>query len=143
MKKVSLLLKLFVAMSLGCLITVTADAATLEVGEGKTYASIQAAINDADTGDTVLVHDGTYVENINFLGKIITVKSVNGADSTIIDGNSSGSVVTFNSGEGSGSILDGFTILKGNGNWGGGIRCFSSSPTITNCIISGNTGYAG
>jgi predicted outer membrane repeat protein len=94
----------------------------------------------------VLVHDGTYVENVNFSGKGITVKSVNGAASTIIDGNGSGIVVTFSSGEGSGSVLDGFTILKGSGsggNWGGGIRCVSSSPTITNCIISENTGYAG
>ena len=144
MKNGSLLVKLFVNLSLGCLFTVTAYAATLEVGPlDYPYTSIQEAINDADTGDTVLVHDGTYVENINFSGKVITVKSVSGAASTTIDGNSSGSVVTFNSGEGSGSILDGFTILNGNGNWGGGIRCFSSSPTITNCIINGNAAYAG
>ena len=144
MKNASLLLKLFVNVSLGFLFTVTAYAATLEVGpSGYPYTSIQAAINAAVTGDTVLVHDGTYVENISFTGKAMTVKSVNGAASTIIDSNGSGSVVTFDSGEGSGSVLDGFTIMNGNGNWGGGIRCYSSSPTITNCIISGNTAYAG
>ena len=146
MKNVSLLFKLFVSMSLGCLCGATAYAATFEVGADYPYNSIQAAINDADTGDTVLVHDGTYEENINFSAKALTVKSVNGAASTIIDGKGSGIVVTFSSGEGSGSVLDGFTIFHGSGsgsNWGGGIRCFSSSPTITNCIISGNTGYAG
>jgi predicted outer membrane repeat protein len=147
MKKVSLLLRLLVSMSLGCFFTVTAYAVTLEVGPlGYPYSLIQTAINGADTGDTVLVHDGTYMENINFSGKAITVKSVYGAASTIIDGNRSGIVVTFSSGEGSGSVLDGFTILNGFGsgdNWGGGIRCFSSSPTITNCIIRGNTGNAG
>ena len=147
MKNASLVLKLIVNMSLGCLFTVTAYAATLEVGPlSYPYTSIQAAINDADTGDTVLVHDGTYVESINFSGKAITVKSAKGAASTIIDGNSSFRGVTFNSGEGSGSILDGFTITNGfsPGEAGGGIQCWESSPTIANCTISGNrAGYNG
>ena len=148
MKKASLLLKLIVNLSLGCFLTVTAYGATLEVGpSGYPYTSIQAAITDANAGDTVLVHAGTYVENINFSGKAITVRSANGAAGTIIDGNASGSVVTFNSGEGSGSILDGFTIRNGSGNGsgngGGGIYCSSSAPTITNCTITGNTAYFG
>src|SRR5512137_1820050 len=96
-----------VILFLGCLITGGVKAATFEVGpSGYPYTSIQVAINDADPGDTVLVHDGTYTENISFSGKVITVKSVNGAANTIIDGNVSGSVVTFNTGEGSGSVLD-------------------------------------
>jgi hypothetical protein len=118
----------------------------IEVGpSGYPCTSIQAAINAALPGDTVLVHDGTYVENINFLGKAITVRSANGPASTIIDGSSSGIVVTFTTGEGSGSVLEGFTITNANapGDWGGGIRCYSSSPTITNCIITGNSSYAG
>ena len=58
MKNVSWLLKLSVIMSLVYLFTVAVYAATLEVGPpGYPYTSIQAAINDADTGDTVLVHD--------------------------------------------------------------------------------------
>jgi hypothetical protein len=127
-----------------------AEAATLEVGaSGYPYTSIQAAITAASPGDTVLVHDGIYLENINFSGKAITVKSENGAAKTIIDANSNGRGVTFISGEGSGSVLDGFTIRNGiqngsgYGDWGGGILCYSSSPTITNCIISGNRAYAG
>src|SRR4030042_1395755 len=79
----------------------------LEVGpSGYPYTSIQAAINAAGSGDTVLVHDGIYVENITFSGKPITVKSVNGAASTIISGTGSGSGVTLSNGEGSGSILE-------------------------------------
>ncbi len=135
-------------LSVTCVLTSGVEAAmTLDVGpSGHTYTTIQAAINAAAGGDTVLVYDGTYVENINFLGLAITVKSVNGAASTIINGNGIGHGVTFNQREGSDSVLDGFTILNGYGNgasWGGGIRCYSSSPTITNCIIRGNTGYAG
>jgi parallel beta-helix repeat protein len=148
MKKAFSLLKFIVNLSLGCLLAATAYGATLEVGpSGYPYTSIQAAITAANAGDTVLVHDGTYVESINFSGKAITVRSANGAAGTIIDGNASGSVVTFNSGEGSGSILDGFTIRNGSGNGsgngGGGIYCSSSAPTITNCRITGNTAYFG
>jgi parallel beta-helix repeat protein len=107
------------------------------------YPTIQDAIDAAVDGDTVLVDDGTYVENINFLGKAITVISVNGPESTVIDGNASGSVVTFNSGEGTNSVLSGFTICNGETDDGGGIYCEVSSPTITNCTISGNSALWG
>src|SRR5689334_21325474 len=60
------------------------------------YPTIQSAINAANSGDTVLVAPGTYVENINFNGKAITVTSSAGASSTIIDGGANGSVVAFN-----------------------------------------------
>jgi parallel beta-helix repeat protein len=105
------------------------------------YSTIQSAINAASDGDTVLVADGIYYENINFNGKAITVRSVNGASATIIDGGGNGSVVVFTSGETSASVLNGFTLQNGSGtyNYGGGIYISNSSPTITNCIISGNT----
>jgi hypothetical protein len=33
----------------------------------------------------------------------------------------------------------GFSIKNGKSTYGGGIYCSTSSPTITNCTISGNT----
>ncbi len=108
--------------------------------------TIQAGIDAASDGDLVLVESGKYVENIDFLGKAITVQSIVGADSTIIDGNREGSVVTFVNLETEEAVIDGFTITNGSGTvdpiygitYGGGIYCNGTSPTITNCRIMRN-----
>ena len=111
------------------------------------YGTIQAGINAAVAGDVVLVQPGTYTENINFNGKNITVASLfktsndkNYILNTIIDGDNSGNVADFSSGENSNATLLGFTIRNGSTAQGAGIRCTnSSSPTLKNLIISGNT----
>ena len=108
------------------------------------YPTIQAAIDACPSSACfVNVDEGTYFENINFNGKSITVYSRYEADVTIIDGDLSGSVVTFDSGEGPDSVLDGFTLQNGTGNgfgtrYGGGVYCEGSSPTIINCIMTAN-----
>ena len=109
------------------------------------FSTIQAAISASQNGDTVIVRSGQYVENIDFLGKAITVKSESGPDVTTIDGNQSGSVVSFKNGEGSNSVLEGFEITNGTGTGslpfviGGGIYCNNASPTVTGNIITKNS----
>lgn len=121
-----------------------AEALTRDVCKsGCAYSSIQAAIGDSLTGDTVLVHDGTYGENITFSGKAITVRSVNGAATTIIDGKGAGAVATFNNNEGAGSVLEGLTLTNGYRTYGGGIDCEYASPTITGCIVRDNAATYG
>jgi len=114
------------------------------------YPTIQGAIGASSNGDSIIVRPGTYMENINFLGKTIRVNSQAGPSLTVIDGNQNGSVVTFESGEGLESVLEGFTLTNGTGTsvsyffMGGGVCCNSSSPTITdNIITSNNSDFGG
>jgi len=117
------------------------------------YSTIQEGINAAIVGDTVLVQPGTYVENINYYGKNITVASLflmtqdtSYISQTIIDGNENGSVVIFDSEEDSTAVLTGFKITNGYAdgefpnNCGGGILCFyDSSPKLINLRITRNS----
>jgi parallel beta-helix repeat protein len=50
------------------------------------YSTIQEAVNAASPRDTIIVRDGTYTENIK-VDKRLTIRSENGADSTIIQAN--------------------------------------------------------
>jgi hypothetical protein len=88
-----------------------------------------------------------YRENIDFQGKAIALRSAQGPNETTFIGGDdiSEPVITFKSGEGSSSIVDGFTITGGKFTtsdkytpYGGGIYIQNSSPQIENCIITGN-----
>lgn len=108
--------------------------------------TIQAGINVAVDGDTVLVHLGIYVENINYNGKNIVVGSLflttqdtSYISQTVINGNQNGSVVKFASGEDSTAVLNGFTVKNGFATWhGGGINCYNSNPSLSNVRIIEN-----
>ncbi len=47
------------------------------------FPTIQAAVNAASAGDTIVVRTGTYTENVK-VNKSVTIKSNNGAEATII-----------------------------------------------------------
>ncbi|MCH2134198.1 MAG: right-handed parallel beta-helix repeat-containing protein [Phycisphaerales bacterium] len=106
------------------------------------YATIQDAITIAGYGDTILVAPGTYTGNgdwvINTLGKPMTIRATGTPEETILDGEGLRRVVQCLGGEGSGTIIEGFTITGGWGERGGGVYCFNSNPTFTDCTIFGN-----
>lgn len=111
----------------------------------KDQPTIQAGINAASNGDRVLVAPGTYYENIDFMGKAITVASSGGPKITVIDGGQVTQVVAFQSGETESSQLVGFTIQNGAPNSGGfsnagGILAYNTSPTIKHNLITKNLG---
>ena len=116
------------------------------------FATIQAAIDDANDGDTVEIQAGTYTgegnRDIDFLGKAVTVRSTDPDDwalvrATVIDCQSRGRGFYFHSGEDANSVLAGLTITKGRNSVGGGMYIEYSSPLITNCIVTDNLAPTG
>ncbi|MEY3100022.1 MAG: hypothetical protein RIS63_921, partial [Bacteroidota bacterium] len=116
------------------------------------FSTIQFAINTAQSGDSIIVASGTYLENINFSGKNVKVCSnfIYSGDSTVIsstkiDGGANGfPVVKFVTGEGPTAQLNGFTIQNGLvalSLTAAGIQVhgFGTSPTLKNLIIKNNT----
>ncbi|MCF7920508.1 MAG: T9SS type A sorting domain-containing protein [Candidatus Cloacimonetes bacterium] len=125
------------------LLVIFSYAATINIPQDQ--ATIQAGIDVAVEGDTVLVQPGIYQENIDFSGKNIRLTSLYSAtqdttniSGTVIDGNQAGNVVLINSGE-SDAILSGFTLTNGNSAEGGaGIFIENSTTSLENLIISNN-----
>jgi len=163
----TLLISIVLASGLVCL----SQAAEYDVNWDGTgdFEAIQDAIDASSHGDVIVVHPGTYYENIHFDGKNVTLRSLDPQDeqivaSTVIDGAQKASVVTFAGTEDETCLLSGFTITNGSGagilsvyasgytragisnctisgNSGRGLN--SCSGTISNCTISGNLGYDG
>jgi len=129
--------------------------------------TIQAGLDSAAAGDTVLVAPGTYTWTnqhtdsnpdyakwamlfFNLEVRDIIVVSEAGPGSTILDAQGSGRVVDFIASN-EGDVLDGFTLTGGDAymsaqgdSTGGGILAHltgvstPASPWIRNCIITGN-----
>ncbi|MBC8233442.1 right-handed parallel beta-helix repeat-containing protein [bacterium] len=140
--------KIFTITILICMMLIASIAWSAVIYVPGDYPNIQAGIDAAMDGDTVLVADGIYTgegnRDIDLKGKAITVKSENGADVCVVD--CEGTFLEphrgfdFHSGEEETSVVDGFTIQNGWANDdGGGVYCGSSSPTLINNIITGNT----
>ncbi|MHC4315943.1 MAG: choice-of-anchor Q domain-containing protein [Planctomycetota bacterium] len=139
-------------LSVCLLLAIPCQARIITVDDDKAadFNNIQAAINDSNDGDTIIVADGTYTGNgnrdIDFGGRVITVRSENGPNNCIIDCEGTYSDnhrgFYFHSGENANSVLAGFTITNGYGS-GGGIYCDESDPLIKNCIITGNAAIMG
>ena len=107
-----------------------ATAATLDV-PGQ-YSTIQAAIDDANGGDIVIVQPGTYYENITMKDGVTVQGS--GADVTTIDGGGNDHVVVFNLASGT---ISGFTITN-SGNHRGGIFTSQCTVRIENNVVVNN-----
>jgi len=110
------------------------------------YPTIQAGIDAASEGDTVLVHDGVYLgdgnRDLSFGGKNIVLISENGPEFTdiAVQGTESDRhrAFSFVNGEGSEAVVSGFEIEGGSYHTGGAVLISNSSPTFENCIFDDN-----
>ncbi len=120
------------------------------------YPTIQAGIDAASPGDTVLVYPGTYYEQINFEGKnivvgslVLTTRDTSFIRRTVIDARSKFAGVLFNSGEDTSAVLMGFTIRNASGRIigscdhcvereGAGIICINAAATLSDLRIENN-----
>ncbi|MDP2897092.1 MAG: right-handed parallel beta-helix repeat-containing protein [bacterium] len=125
---------------------VDASAATSDDGTSweTAFHTIQEGLDAADDGDTVLVSPGTYVENIEFSGEDVILRSSDPdapsvVESTVIDGGMSGSVVGFVGTESESCVLTGFTIRNGSALCGGGIRGDGTQATVRNNRVLANS----
>jgi hypothetical protein len=138
-------------------LTTVRAAATLCVQPGNLgcYSTISAALAAAQTGDTIRVAAGTYIEYVT-INKTVTLQGGWNAGFTVRDPlvnvtmirppDASFSVVhiqgQFADPQAVAPTLDGFTITGGGGgNHGGGLRLTNTNALVSNNVITGNLGY--
>ena len=123
--------------------------------------TIQDALNEAATGDSIILKPGVYTGagnyNLNPGGKILTIQSTDPTDpdmitQTIIDPNYLGRAFLFQTDEDPNFILSGFTIrntwldISSDPPHGSAIHCSGASPTIRSCVFhncNANAGWGG
>ncbi|MFC1573271.1 right-handed parallel beta-helix repeat-containing protein [Candidatus Eisenbacteria bacterium] len=104
------------------------------------YPTIQAAVNAAANGDTILLANGVFTgggnKHVELWGKVLTVRSQSGLrDSCIIDCEGSDAAFYVHHFEDLQTTIEGITIC--NAGWDG-ISLGNSSPTISDCAFVNN-----
>ena len=116
--------------TVACDTTIPVDAPTL-----------QEAVDAAGFGDVLCAEPGVYPEALDFDGKVVQLIGLGGSAGTTIDGNQSGTVVTFASGESSSTVLQGFTVTDGFATSGGGVRIEGASPSLVDVVVTANVAH--
>ncbi len=132
----------FTAVYISLSLTFSVSAEEIHVPDDVPW--IVGAITLAVDGDVIIVHPGTYHESLNMQGKAITLRCLDPNDpdivaSTIISTSSESFTILCQNDEGPDTIINGFVITHDSPSiLGGGIHNAWASPTIVNCIITGN-----
>ena len=110
---------------------------------GCQYTSIIAAIDASVNGDIIQLSAETYSEGsvIDTDGKAITLRGATdkkGAAASILNGNNAHRVLQCSSGEGADTRFENLVIQNGSAGTGGGMLNQGSSPTLVNCLFTGN-----
>jgi parallel beta-helix repeat protein len=131
--------KIIISICLILLTTGFANAATLDVGQGQTYPTIQSAIDAAKNGDTILVHAGIYSENPLIKTNKISIIGED-KERTIIEGGQKSSGLRID--EVNNVVISGFTIQNsgGGGKEDAGVTIYKGNDnTVSNMIIKSNS----
>ncbi|MEO0108572.1 MAG: right-handed parallel beta-helix repeat-containing protein, partial [candidate division WOR-3 bacterium] len=122
-------------------LAIAAGATTIRVPSQQ--PTIQAGLNAANSGDTVLVAAGNYKERLTWPSRDgIKLISESGPEATMIDGDTQGIVVTIGSAATRATLIKGFKITRGRGSGSGvaGISCSYASPSIIGNRVTRNHG---
>ena len=122
---------------------VPANARTIYVHPDSAFSTIQGGLDVAETGDTVLVAEGTYVESLvwPFVHSIV-LRSEMGASATIVDAGGASHALSMGGNVDTTTVVDGFTFQNAHeAFWGGGVYLDEASPIIQNCIVRDNSCY--
>lgn len=103
-----------------------------------TFPTIQAALDAAAPGDTVLVDPGVYTENLDFHQKDVRVQSTGGAAATTI-AVAGGTAVTI----GPAGALIGFTVTGASEAFGAAMAVSGAGTLVQGNVFEGNTEQAG
>ena len=124
-------------------ISVTTGGITIQVPDD--FATIEAAINAADDGDTISIAAGTYVEHDLSLGskgiRITGETDAEGNPAVTIDAQQQGRVMSINGESASGFVplIQNIVFTGGSSPVdGGGLNCTTSNATIRNCHFIDN-----
>jgi hypothetical protein len=103
-------IQIFVLVCLLLAVPCQAKIITVDDDKPADFNNIQAAVDDSNDGDTIIVYPGLYAESINFLGKNITLKSTNPTTSHIVKSTTISGMVCFRGTEDASCTLTGFNI---------------------------------
>jgi parallel beta-helix repeat protein len=148
---------------LACLVgSVSGRTAYVDDDGGADFTKIQDAVDNATAGDTIIVNDGTYIENVDVYVYNLTIKSWNGSASTIVQAanandqvfevtgdyvNISGFTIKDSTEWPSGGIYRGnvmhctISFNNATGNWAGIYFDRSHENNVMNNTITANNGY--
>jgi hypothetical protein len=100
---------------------------------GQRFASIQAAVNFAESGQVILVSPGTYRENLTWPNIQLTIRGANAQDSAVVALTNLAGTMTLSAGTAQRSI-QGLTITCGTE----GIVCAGAELSLSSCVITGH-----
>lgn len=106
------------------------------------YGTIQAAINAAAPGATVMLRPGVYAESITVGAYPLTIASLDGADQTILVGDGTSRAIVTLQGASSGTVIRGLGLAGGDTLTGAALTSIDSTARVESCAFEKNTAGA-